>query len=242
MSSTERLFRRRSLLRAQSVRYGDLEGPAELDPFRVIWVHPDLIRSVPQNKHAFYPKEDRELTHVVAGFWDSEPVDFWSSPLANALRDRFLLQTPWEETDFIQQLVVRINRGEPGPFWHGCRSLDDIVARCVKVDALHRSIANDGYRTPRGVSWGVPGVAKGFSPSAISVAVDRVGNFLHLNGRHRLAICKVLRIDLIPVQVGVRHRDWQTLRRDWTMGTPQHPSDRLLQHPDLTYLTRRSLK
>ena len=241
MSGTERFFRRRSLLRAQSVRYGDLEGSAELDPFRVIWVNPDQIRFEPQNKPSFYPKEDREVTHVIAGSWDLEPVDFWSSPLASALRDRFLLQAPWEETGFVQQLIMRLNRGEPGPFWHKCRSLDDIVARCAKVDALYRSIANDGYRTPRGVSWGVSGVAKEFPPSAISVAVDRVGNFLHLNGRHRLAICKVLQVELIPVRVGVRHRDWQTLRRDWTMGTPQRLSDRLLQHPDLTYLTRRSL-
>lgn len=62
------------------------------------------------------------------------------------------------------------------------------------------------------------------------VDVGRDGTLLFVNGRHRLAIAKLLDVDAIPVGVLVRHADW-IAHRDAVADGERMPDDPT--HPDL---------
>lgn len=70
----------------------------------------------------------------------------------------------------------------------------------------------------------------------VGVNVGCDGSLLINSGFHRLAIARILRLDEIPVQVIVRHREWQRTRARAARGTKttggRVPSD-LQSHPDL---------
>jgi hypothetical protein len=229
---------RRQLLDTQARRFGHLEQTAELNPFRIIWVSPSDIDREPTDKHAIYPKEDRRLARVLGGQWDQRSKSFWDEMLSSALRSRFVDMASWEETPFVIDLLERFKRGEPGPYWHKCRSTDDVRDRCKRVDELFASIAATGFRAPPGVRPQVSGLTTESSPSAIAVAIDREGRFLHLNGRHRLAISKALEIDMIPVRVGIRHAAWQETRRKFGAASMTEQLSLNFNHPDLNYLAK----
>lgn len=67
----------------------------------------------------------------------------------------------------------------------------------------------------------------------VLVDIGRDGSLLLGNGRHRLAIAKLLEVDAIPVGVLVRHADW-IVHRDAVADGERVPDDP--EHPDLADL------
>ena len=63
------------------------------------------------------------------------------------------------------------------------------------------------------------------------MAVNRHGRLLFLDGRHRLAIARVLGCSPLPVLVGPRHRRWAELRRELLRA--KEGGALLPSHPDL---------
>lgn len=73
----------------------------------------------------------------------------------------------------------------------------------------------------------------------IFVHIDKDGELLYtVDGNHRLAMCKVLKIKKIPVQVWMRHREWQE-KREIILGEDLNKEEkrvlleRYKQHPDI---------
>lgn len=70
----------------------------------------------------------------------------------------------------------------------------------------------------------------------VLVHIDRDGNFLLSNGRHRYAIARVLDLEIL-VQVVCRHKEWQTLRDELTGVSETDAFDETIAtHPDLQKL------
>lgn len=87
---------------------------------------------------------------------------------------------------------------------------------------------------------------RGYDPACpISVAVGRDGEYLVRDGRHRIAIVKVLELDLVPVRVCVRHRKWQDVREEIkaaeTVEKLSSKARRNLVHPDVRDVVPKTL-
>lgn len=211
---------------------------AELDPYRVIWVNP---ADVYLGRRRMLPKDTRQkaICHVVDGEWDCDLYDFTESPVYKFLEGRFAQGKAWEELSFYIAALQQI--AETGEAWNGCRSAGDLDRRADKIDRLYHSIRRNGYRTPKGVTYGRPGIARSDLPEEVKVAIGRNGDILWEDGRHRVAIALLLGIPCIPVQPIIRHAQWQARRQGVTRGrTISGQGDSISGrsiHPDLEYLT-----
>ncbi len=230
------LFPRLAINRQQLHRYGD-RGSAEVSPWRIVWIDPQIVIHTPKGKSQIYPKDDRLVSHLHDGDWDRNLVRFDQNPIVQAIRTRILHETPWVETELLRELRQRFSSPRPSPAWHGCRTMEDVHARCAVIDRLILAISTSGYRTPPGIAYGRSGLTEERWPQAVSVGVDRNGGLLHLNGRHRMAIAQSIGLTQIPVRIGVRHTGWQRLRQEHVMSdTLQVTAPALATHPDIAYL------
>ena len=59
------------------------------------------------------------------------------------------------------------------------------------------------------------------------------GTYIISDGRHRLALAKILGIDTVPVEVYLRHKQWQELRDDVHNNGLCKSDEHLRDHPDL---------
>jgi hypothetical protein len=226
-----RWWNRRRIVCGTWLRHGR-HFSAGLDPLRILWIDPRRLKHLMNIK-----PEDflREVWGVVGGEWDiglpELETDCQYVSFISHLRDG----TPWEETAFVQEVLARVESGEA--FWHGCRSREDVLERCAKVDRLHARIRDQGYLTQQelleqGLSSG--GGTQPPELNEIVVNVGRNGEFIFVDGIHRLAIARALEIDRVPVCVLVRHRQWQAYRDSLVEpGVELSPGS---EHPDLSYL------
>ncbi len=77
------------------------------------------------------------------------------------------------------------------------------------MDELYNSIKNNGYKTFLDDEWTstIRGVPK---PDAPRLAVNRNGEFIHLDGgKHRICMAKVLNLDTIPAVVQIEHEKFE---------------------------------
>jgi hypothetical protein len=215
---------------------------AEIDPYRVIWIDPAEVQLV-QPRTTVIPHDWRRC-HVVGGDWDLQGTPFDRKPVVVALRAHFVAGTPWEETDWHSTVVGRLQMG--GVPWNGCRSEDDVRARCAFLDRLHADLRTKGYRVPSGLASGRSGHVG--NAEEIAVGVGRGGTFFHVDGQHRLALAKLVGVRSIPVRVIVRHANWQAHRDEVAVkarrerGPAEWPQrlERALDHPDVRYLVRKT--
>jgi len=125
-------------------------------------------------------------------------------------------------------------------FWNGSATIQQLQERCRSIESLYHIIRTGGFQTPPGVVYGTTVIAKTCLPQEIKVSIGRDGTFLLQTERHRLSIALLLSIQLIPVQVAVRHIDWQELR-DRVLSARQSAGigaaeSSVLFHPDISYL------
>lgn len=156
----------------------------------------------------------RAVGLVLGGRWHAriEPYRPRSSLLYDALYQRFHGLADWEDTLFVRQAKASVAEGRP--VWNKCCTMADIEARCRRADALIESIKAKGL------------VA---SDEAVRVNIGPEGELIKAgNGRHRIALALVIG-QRLPVQVLVRHRDWEARRRALVEGAADATAD----HPDL---------
>lgn len=173
-----------------------------IDPHRTLWVDPKAIRLACVWGPESYRKFDDRGT-VLDGPWDRDVQEFESLDVYRAMREHFLDGRPWNETDYYQRVLGQVLGG-----YHkrGMTSRADVDARCADLDRLYQTIRDEGYKAlaairPRPFPW------TGYEDE-VSVRIGRDGDLLFEDGRHRLAIAKLLGVERIPVKVTVRHRMW----------------------------------
>ncbi|MFC6718693.1 hypothetical protein ACFQGT_15620 [Natrialbaceae archaeon GCM10025810] len=213
------------------------------DPFAVRWVDPDRIESFTGRPFPPYHGKVDDLGTVRDGDWDrrDEPpiVDddyrarydlyradgFTESVFFGSLRAHFEDGVPWRKTPFVDRCLELAARGEPS--WRGRTSASAILERCAYLDDLYERIEAEGYRSQR--ELGERSVLRVTDEVVVDVARD--GTFLFVNGRHRLAIAKLLDLEEIPVGVLVRHADWMDARDSYARSgaVPDHPDLRDLR-------------
>jgi hypothetical protein len=203
-SCLDRLYRLRC--KFNIFRTSGLAEARRYNPLRLHWIPPDaLTREIPG------PKFRRKYTPgvVVGGDWDRFTVDFHRIHF-RGFQQRYIEGYSWEDTDLFRDVINRAH----GNYWHGCVTESEILDRLRWYDSIYKSIARDGYLTQRELAYRdnlrSNRRIKLLPPELgeIIVHIDRDGNYIFDDGRHRLSIAKILGLEVIPVLVVVRHRQW----------------------------------
>lgn len=216
------------------------------DPFAVLSVDPDAIREFTGRPYPPYHGKVEQLGSVREGDWDliDDPpiVDdayrerydlyrgerFSESVFYRSLAAHFDRDVDWTDTPFVRRCLALAADGTQS--WRSMDDRADILERCARIDDLYERIRTDGYRSQR--ELGVRSILR--VTDEVVVDVGRRGSLLFVNGRHRLAIAKLLDLGSIPVGVLVRHADWMARRDRFAR------SDSVPAHPDLLDLTDES--
>lgn len=213
------------------------------DPFATLTVDPDRVRSFTGRPYPPYHGKAAQLGTVRDGDWDrADDVAitdddyreryelyradrFEESVFFRSMRAHFVDGVDWTDTPFVERCLELAGTGSPS--WRSLTTRADILDRCADIDALYERIRRDGYRSQRDLGYGsLLGVTE-----EVLVDIGRDGELLFVNGRHRLAIAKLLDLEAIPVVVLVRHRAWM-VHRDRRART-----DAMIDHPDLRDLS-----
>ena len=212
------------------LQYVTAYGRLAPGPYDIIHVDPAAI------EHCALPSLRAQFdlssygSHVVGGEWDRREIydDIWytrefAEPVRGRFEDHALYRAmaahfrdgvPWRDTDWYQW--IRDNPGVVGQY----PDEERMQERLEQVDMLYDHIREKGYRTQRELreSGGDAPLYRRPLPVPehyeVDVTIGRSGDLLfNFNGRHRLAIAKLLSLDSIPVRVFARHEQWQEKRR-----------------------------
>ena len=197
-----------------------LRGGEQPSPENIYWIDPKSIiyhtnylkggENVPFPDRVFDPIKDRGK--ICDGSWDITDYKFSDLLIFKALKERILAGVDWEKTEYFQNLLKDFEKGVT--LW-GCSNREDLIARCQYLDTLIKSVRKNGFKQNYLVKLKgeTNSIAKTMEFSdEISVNIGRNGQYLFQDGRHRLAIAQILNLDIIPVKVLVRHKEWVEFR------------------------------
>lgn len=192
------------------------------DPDTVYWIDP--ARVVFHTNHtegdaARAPKDRvfdprRARGKAIGGAWDRSEFRFEDLDVYDAIRRRVEQRVDWRDTELHRRLEDELaSRGATS--WN-IRSRADLEAYFARVDRLVESVRAHGCRRSHEIA--LEGEDKGLAADPrygdeITVNIGRDGHYLFQDGRHRLAIAKVLRVPRVPVKVLVRHPQWVEFRQ-----------------------------
>jgi len=213
------------------------------DPFKIIHVNPDMIEYVTKRGPNPGRFQFEDLGLIRGGKWDRSNERFRNILVVQALYERFNEEKSWENNKCLQK--IKSDKTTKHGRWQA-NTDTELQQQCETIDQLYSSINKNGYLSKAKL------VEQGLSKknmytgtdqlkryNEVAVDIGRNGQFLFVDGRHRLAIAKILGIDEIPVRVSARHKEWQRVR-ERVAETPQSElSEEIkqhLEHPDLKEL------
>ncbi len=136
------------------------------------------------------------------GSWDKQKVPLDTCILYRSIKQRFLREKDWKETEIYENSRERIKNGLGGWNTGTVRSMDKIEQKCDKLDRLFQDILNNGYKPQKylfehsqdpDVRRHTIGVRDFRIPKEIGIALDRKGRLIQTaDGRRRLSLLKVL--------------------------------------------------
>jgi len=204
------------------------------EPLETRWVDPKAIQ-----KRPIYGCFDKltNIGSVRGGVWDYSVTDVGNHPTVRGLHQRFEEGRAWEDTVYYARNVAAI---EAGSVRKGCSTPEEFLdVRCVYLDTLFERIRMDGYRTQAELDGAMIDTNRfemnqdRLLTNEVGVNIGRDGSFLINSGFHRLAIAKILRLEEMPVQIIVRHRDWQRTRTAALDTAFESMPPTVRSHPDM---------
>ncbi len=204
-----------------------------LAPIAPIHINPNSIkfqlRNEKRKKKQWLPGD------IVGGDWDLDIRPRYDEQDVGSInmRQRFVENMPWEETDRFKYSYPKQlkKKGEI----RGCKTLEELVDNYYKkVDSLYADIKQNGFR------YNAKKKGERFEP--IYIYIGRDGKLIYSGGgNHRLHIAKVLGLKSIPVFVRVRHAQWQNYREKVCKKISNNkPLDIDTSHPDLQDILKHS--
>lgn len=195
---------------------------------KIIWVDPKLITKAGVGWGAY--KKINEFGKIVSGNWDLNTMPFKDLDIYRAFHERFIYGREWEETSYYRDYVYQIERGKE---ISGVKYKKDILFRLGEMDKLFEEIKHGSYKTQVDLKKSSTLISV---MDEITVRIGRDGELLFEDGRHRLAIAKILGINKIPVRVTWRHKNWYVFRLQ-ILDYAKHKNNQVYQpltHPDLS--------
>jgi len=215
----------------------------DIDFFRSTYANPrNVTKKINPNSFG-YPYA--QVSRIETGDFPQSSIQFEHYYLYTSLREHFVNDTPWEETAYYTMAFDQINATDLG--WGQINDYTELDEFFQNIDDLYARIDSEGYHEQGDlVSRGdslldsiVLNPLRTYSEVFIDVGKD--GELLLTDGRHRLAIARILELDEIPVRIVARHREWCLLRRrierylNQQGGTSKHP----IRHPEFSHIESR---
>lgn len=231
-----------------SMRDFDIDAyPHAPNPYNIYWIDPSSI------SHASgieYNKSWHEFGSVTSAAPTYQSISAELEPWEETFRLRFTEQVPWEQTPAVRRAFKRIEDG--GDTRRS--SKEKYLSLCKRWDRLYEVISTDGYKSQkqlfceRAESVKQTTFQRSFKAAIcdeIMIDIGPNGELLFVDGYHRLALARLLDLDLISVVILRRHREWMSIREHVaTTDTNITPIERgftddivLHSHPDLQDVT-----
>jgi len=205
----------------------------KLDFNKICWINPQKIEYCLDgdfdrwNNYSRVFDEDQHLLKK-----KFEDLDVYQ-----AFKKRFKEGKKWEETKFYHRVLNQISKDVIK--W-GCKNKKDWDKRIKEIESLYYEIKKSGYKPKEEVYFSEGWIRKIEKPVAIlddiSVIINREGQLLFIDGRHRLSIAKLLNLSKVPFRVIARHKKWMDFRKELIFFAQNYQGGRLYQtltHPDL---------
>lgn len=199
--------------------------------YKLLWIDPERIERVSglhgQKRRGWVIDGDWDHTAPflkgIDDKWDRNCVPFLDLPIPRSIHEYYVEGIPWDETQLAE-------------FYDDTEQFE---RKCTKIEQLHDSITNEGFRSQRELvaenpreTWRRANTTIAPYTNEITVDISRDGEFLwNMLGRHRLSIVKVCDVERIPILVFARHREWQRLRNHTRSG--EEHLEQYQAHPDL---------
>lgn len=170
---------------------------------------------------------------ILGGPWDMFATKFNERQKVKALNSRLVDGIDWDETDYYERILQRIENGRS---WRGCLNKNDLDIKLSEYEYINDKVAKQGYKSQKEMhDIPQPGENR---IGEIGVNVGRDGElFWHDDGQSRLTIAKIQGIDKVPVEVLTRHKKWWTLKCEVescdSMSDLSQNALENLDHPDL---------
>lgn len=240
---------------ANSIRYSKRSLAS---PYKIVWMDPSKIRHqqlISEDLRLYCDKTWGKLEQeipigrfnkydhpgsIIGGEWDSLVIEFNDRCVYRSLRDHFVNDVSWEDTTLVQRVLEHIDRGEEVWGHPPCSTRKDVWNKCENIDYIYNEIHKNGYKSQLQIG---DNSTNGPLLDEVTVNIGRDGDFLYnSDAAHRLTIAKLLEIESIPVQILVRHTEWQQIRERIAVELSTGDSEveeKLKKHPDIVDLINR---
>ena len=230
--------------------YNCLTQTAIVSPFALIYASPDKITHLSDADFETIPSLHQRYSPIVSGDWDRNKWPLREYDLYSSIVAHFEEDIPWERTDFYNRVQNNMESGDFGRKW-GVTTLEEFKERISHLDELYTEMVTDRYKTQRELRYSNDDPIERhrshrnshFYPPElheITVHIDRNGEMLLHDGRHRLAIAQAAGLERIPVRIMARHSSWQEVRErvaaSRSVDQLEHNIRVQLHHPDLIAL------
>lgn len=194
----------------------------------VQWVDPRRINLVYCGD---IPAMMRRRGEVLDGDWDLDTHKTLEELAPyRGLVERLVEGKPWQDTAYDAFNRYRVNRDVK----RGRLAEQDVEAelerRLARLDALYERMRSEGYRSQPELAEA--GESKQLADE-IRVAIRRDGRYLFVDGRHRLALARILGLEKVPVYVVARHPGWLEFRASLPEERINGRVYQQIDHPDL---------
>jgi 2-polyprenyl-3-methyl-5-hydroxy-6-metoxy-1,4-benzoquinol methylase len=201
-------------------------------PGEIVWVSLNLIEKITFNNNNAPLKQ---FGSVEEGEWDLLTEDINTLKIYKAFSEYISNKKSLKDTEFYNSNIrtkTDYNNQGGSRIWEYISEYE-YDERIKKIDYLVNSIKRSGYLTQAQL---------GDDPEdEIMVKIGRNGEILFFNGIHRLCISKLLNIEMVPVIIKARHKEWVKLKEElYAYAQLQHLGGKhegklyqKLAHPDL---------
>lgn len=121
-----------------------------------------------------------------------------------SIRDALMGRVNWTETELHSKALARIESGRTA--WQ-LKTVDQLLARYKSIERLFRDIEVNGYMSQtqlkvRRREGGVVETSSGIRKlHEVKLGLNHQGQMIFLDGAHRLTICILLKIEVIPALI-----------------------------------------
>lgn len=227
------LFHIKLILSTRCLQYRYRFKYGKLDLNKIYFVSPKRFQFYLRNKLFF--KWSNSM-RILDGDWDFTKKPYEELISYQTINYVFKEGKRWDETKLYYILPDKIKNGKKTWTFKNEKARDKWFAL---TEQLYKRIRKYGYKSQQELySFKNRLAPKKWTPiiDEINAAIDRDGQFLFINGKHRLAIAKVLDIPEIPVVVLIRHKKWLEFRKELIEFSKKAPHKKLnfcFTHPDL---------
>lgn len=163
-----------------------------------VWLSPESIKYAVDSDLKKSGNGIFAVANILGGDWDLQIKKVDNMDFFIDSRAHYLENIPWDRTAFYHRVSKEIKAGIPK---FSCKNINEWNLRLEKDDELYHNIRQNGYKSQKELRTYRPW-------DEVRVCLDRNGEWLFFDGRHRLAIARILGIKKIPVIVTYIHKEW----------------------------------